>query len=152
VSGHVLCTPETEGSLILNYVIPSQSDYSLTGRAGAKLKSLLEKQGIEEDVVTRVTKALYEAETNASMHGGGGTAEVALCPDKICIRVKDNGPGIPDVSKAMEKGFTTASDEMYRLGTGAGMGLFNIKENSDFLEITSASAIGTEVYMEFRKV
>ncbi len=59
--------------------------------------------------------------------------------------MKDSGPGIPDLEKAMEEGFTTASREVREMGFGAGMGLPNIKRNSDLMEIESTPGEGTTV-------
>jgi anti-sigma regulatory factor (Ser/Thr protein kinase) len=47
------------------------------------------------------------------------------------IQAEDQGPGIPDVSLAIQEGFSTAPDHIREMGFGAGMGLPNIKRNSD---------------------
>jgi anti-sigma regulatory factor (Ser/Thr protein kinase) len=61
----------------------------------------------------------------------------------VRIILKDNGPGIPDVKKAMTEGFSTASPEARNLGFGAGMGLPNIKKYTDTLEIDTVVGKGT---------
>ena len=78
-------------------------------------------------------------------HATQGQIEVEIESEKISINVKDSGPGIPDLEKAMEEGFTTASREVREMGFGAGMGLPNIKRNSDFMEIESTPGEGTMV-------
>jgi anti-sigma regulatory factor (Ser/Thr protein kinase) len=61
------------------------------------------------------------------------------------VVVADRGPGISDIGKAMEEGYSTASREVREMGFGAGMGLPNIKRNSDHLEIDSTPGQGTIV-------
>ena len=46
-------------------------------------------------------------------------------------------PGIPDIDRAMEKGYSTASDHVREMGFGAGMGPPNMKRCSDEFEIES---------------
>ena len=53
------------------------------------------------------------------------------------------GPGIADSSKAMTEVFTTASDQARERVFGAGMGLPNIKRNSDVFNIESEVGVGT---------
>jgi anti-sigma regulatory factor (Ser/Thr protein kinase) len=43
----------------------------------------------------------------------------------------------------MQKGFSTASDEVRQMGFGAGMGLPNIEKNADELKIESVLGEGT---------
>ena len=49
----------------------------------------------------------------------------------------------------MQEGFTTATEEMRAMGFGSGMGLPNIKKNSDELDIKSEVGKGTRVQMRF---
>jgi anti-sigma regulatory factor (Ser/Thr protein kinase) len=88
---------------------------------------------------------MYEAEMNAVIHAGGGKAFVEIDSEKILIKIKDKGPGIPDVNRAMEEGYSTAPDEIREQGFGAGMGLPNIKRYSDKLYITTEVGKGTTV-------
>ncbi len=67
--------------------------------------------------------------------------------EKICVVSKDKGPGIPDIARAMEKGFSTASAKVREMGFGAGMGLPNIKNNVDELDIQTEVGVGTEIKM-----
>ena len=64
--------------------------------------------------------------------------------------MEDKGPGIPDIDKAMEEGFSTASEKVRELGFGAGMGLPNIKRNSDFMNIESTVGVGTKVTIKIK--
>ena len=45
----------------------------------------------------------------------------------------------------MQEGFTTATEEMRAMGFGSGMGLPNIKKNTDDMEITSEVGKGTRL-------
>jgi serine/threonine-protein kinase RsbT len=47
----------------------------------------------------------------------------------------------------MQAGFSTASPEVREMGFGAGMGLPNIKNNADHLEITSEVGKGTKLWI-----
>jgi len=47
----------------------------------------------------------------------------------------------------MVEGFSTASKEVREMGFGAGMGLSNIRRNTDELKITSEVGTGTKVEM-----
>jgi len=78
---------------------------------------------------------MYEAELNAVIHANGGVAEVEIDRNKVFIRIKDEGPGIPDLELAMQEGYTTAPDSIREMGFGAGMGLPNMKRYADKLEI-----------------
>ncbi len=59
----------------------------------------------------------------------------------------DHGPGIPDIQKAMEEGWSTAPDNVRSLGFGAGMGLPNMKKYSDEMKVESVVGEGTTVTM-----
>ena len=61
--------------------------------------------------------------------------------------LRDQGPGIPDVEKAMQAGYSTATDQVRTLGFGAGMGLPNMKKYSDSMKIDTALGVGTTVTM-----
>ena len=84
---------------------------------------------------------------NAFIHGGGGSAHVEISDEKIEMVVEDSGDGIPDLDLAMQEGWSTASEQVRRMGFGAGMGLPNIKKNSDVLSIETEKGQGTKVTM-----
>jgi anti-sigma regulatory factor (Ser/Thr protein kinase) len=88
---------------------------------------------------------MYEAEINAVIHANGGTAHVKIWKDRVEIKIRDHGPGIPNIELAMQEGYTTAPDHIRDMGFGAGMGLPNIKRYSDNLEIDSEVGKGTLV-------
>ena len=90
---------------------------------------------------------MYEGEINMVIHAGGGVAEVGVYDEYIEIVLDDRGPGISDIDKAMQEGYSTASDNIRSLGFGAGMGLPNMKKNTDSLEIFSTLGVGTKIVM-----
>jgi anti-sigma regulatory factor (Ser/Thr protein kinase) len=61
------------------------------------------------------------------------------------VNAIDHGPGIPDIEKALQPGFSTAPDWVRDMGFGAGMGLPNIKNCSDEMRIDSKPGEGTNV-------
>lgn len=120
-------------------------DFTVAGEASTAVKMKLKKLGIQPDVVRKVAIAMYEAEINTVIHGGGGEAEVAIESDKITVKFIDHGKGIPDVEMAMREGFSTAPDNVRNLGFGAGMGLPNIKKYSDEMYIDTEVGKGTTI-------
>jgi anti-sigma regulatory factor (Ser/Thr protein kinase) len=73
-----------------------------------------------------------------------------LADDEIAVEVIDQGPGIPNIELAMQPGYSTASDEMREMGFGYGLGLPNIKKNSDAFVLESQVGEGTKVYSSIR--
>lgn len=118
-------------------------DFASVGMASTAMKSALEMIGISSAVTRRVSIIAYEAEMNLVIHAGGGIIRYSVYPDRIEIKTEDSGPGIADIELAMQEGYSTATDEIRELGFGAGMGLSNIKRNSDSLDIDSTPGKGT---------
>lgn len=126
-----------------------QGDMTTAGDASARIKRQLKQLGIPASVVRRVSVGTYEAEINLVIHAYGGNIDFSVDPEKITIRVVDQGPGIPDLKKAMTEGWSTASNEVRNLGFGAGMGLPNMKRNADDFDIKSEVGVGTDITMIF---
>lgn len=126
----------------------SGDDFSCAGEASGSVKRTLKKLGFAPDVIRRVAIAMYEAEINMVIHANGGVIDASITPDEINIDFIDDGPGISDVSLAMQEGWSTASPEVRDLGFGAGMGLPNIKKYTDDLKITTQVGVGTTVSMK----
>ena len=125
-----------------------EADFVNAGAASSAVKKTLKQLNISPSVIKRVVVALYEAEVNAIAHAYGGTIYADIEPDHINMKVVDTGPGIPDIDWAMQEGNSTASPEVRDMGFGAGMGLPNIKNNVDKLNVTSQVGVGTTVEME----
>ena len=122
-------------------------DFSSAGAASVEVKKHLRQLGFPPEVIRRVAIAMYEGEINMVIHAGGGEANVDVDPDKVVIVLTDHGPGIADVEKAMQEGWSTAPDNVRSLGFGAGMGLPNMKKYSDEMTIDSVVGQGTTLKM-----
>ncbi|MGQ9816645.1 MAG: ATP-binding protein [bacterium] len=123
----------------------SGGDFVNGGIASCRIKNILKEVGIEADILRRIAIAAYEAEMNVVMYAKKGKIKLLLTPQKIIIKVEDQGPGIPDIDLAMQPGYSTATPEMREMGFGAGMGLPNIKKNADTFNIISLVNKGTQL-------
>ena len=123
-------------------------DFTSAGQASVQVKKNLRQLGISSEIIRRVSIAMYEGEINMVIHAGGGVAEVLVYEDHIEIVLDDKGPGIKDIDKAMQEGFSTAPDEIRSLGFGAGMGLPNMKRHTDSIDILSTVGVGTRIVMK----
>lgn len=122
-------------------------DFSTAGTISSNVKKFLKQLNVDGSIIKRTVVALYEAEVNVVAHAYRGKVEVDYFEDKIQIRIVDEGPGISDIEKAMQAGFSTASPEVREMGFGAGMGLPNMKNNTDELIVNSEVGVGTTVMM-----
>lgn len=122
-------------------------DFTSAGQASVQVKKNLRQLGLDANTIKKVSIAMYEGEINMVIHAGGGVAEVSVTETYIEIVLKDNGPGIEDIDRAMQAGYSTAPDTIRSLGFGAGMGLPNMKKNSDSMQITSKLGEGTTIVM-----
>ena len=106
---------------------------------------MLQQLGIDAAIVRRAAIATYEAEMNVVMYGEDAILTIEVTPKLVKIMVNDRGAGIPDIDLAMQEGYSTATPEMREMGFGAGMGLPNIKKNSDEFKIASTVGEGTQL-------
>jgi CBS domain-containing protein/anti-sigma regulatory factor (Ser/Thr protein kinase) len=120
-------------------------DFELAGRASTEIKKALKQRNIDPKIIRRVAIASYELEINQVVHSIGGTMRCSIQPDKVIIIASDNGPGIADLSLALQEGWSTANEWIRSLGFGAGMGLANTKRVSDEFSIDSTVGKGTSV-------
>ena len=133
----------------LHYEV-SDEDFTRAGEASGLVKKRLKALGYSPVAIRRVAIAMYEAEINMVIHADGGFCDIDIYPDRVEILMSDKGPGIPDVKKAMQEGFSTAPDNVRSLGFGAGMGLPNIKKYSDEMRIETTIGVGTNLYLTVR--
>ncbi|MBQ2897437.1 MAG: ATP-binding protein [Clostridia bacterium] len=131
-------------NLKLHYNV-DKKDFINAGEASSSVKKVLRKLGVNPECIRNLAIAMYEAEINMVIHANGGTIDVDISPECIHVVLSDSGPGIPDIQRAMQEGYSTAGDNVRELGFGAGMGLPNIKKYSDDLKITSEIGVGTTV-------
>jgi len=90
---------------------------------------------------TKIVTAASELARNTVIYGGGGivTLETLRETDKQGLRLtfEDRGPGIPDIKRAMQDGYTS--------GSGLGLGLGGAKRLSSEFSIHSEVGVGTRV-------
>ena len=125
-------------------------DFIHAGEVSSRIKSYLKEIGVSQEVIRRAAIATYEAEMNVVCYANRGEFYLAIAPDYINIVVEDEGQGIADIDMAMQEGFSTSDSSIKEMGFGAGMGLPNIKRNTDDLHITSVVGQGTRVEMVIR--
>jgi anti-sigma regulatory factor (Ser/Thr protein kinase) len=133
----------------ITYEVPA-NDFTRAGEASSSLKSSLKKMGVSPEIVRKVAIAMYEGEINMVIHATGGKIDVTVSPEEIEMILRDQGPGIEDIERAMQAGFSTAPDNIRSLGFGAGMGLPNMKKYSDEFNIESTIGVGTTVTMKVK--
>ncbi len=124
-------------------------NFSGAGSASSEVKRTLKQLDVDASQIKRIVIALFEAEINVVAHAYNGKIDVEILEDKVFARIEDKGPGISDINKAMQEGFSTASQKVREMGFGAGMGLPNIKSNTDNFEIQSDVGKGTILGMTF---
>lgn len=125
------------------------NDFTHAGEASVNIKNILKSIGLDPKLIRRIGICGYEGEMNMVMHAGDGTLTIEIDTEKIILILDDTGQGIEDTDLAMKEGYSTAKDEFREMGFGAGMGLPNMKKNSDQFSITSKIGEGTNVQMVF---
>ncbi len=136
-----------DGSLMTLHYDVSPTDFTRAGEASSDVKNKLKQLGVSPQVIRKVAIAMYEGEINMVIHAQGGHITVDILPTMIRMELKDVGPGIEDVERAMQAGYSTAPDNIRSLGFGAGMGLPNMKKYSDTMQIDTVLGVGTTVTM-----
>ena len=141
---------ETNGTQMhLEYPVQG-GNFSNAGGASSSIKNVLKQLGIRYDTIKRVAIASYESEMNIVAYATKGKLLVDIEPGEISITAIDVGPGIPDIEKALQEGYSTATPLIREMGFGAGLGLPNIKKAADEMIIESVVGEGTTVKMKFR--
>jgi serine/threonine-protein kinase RsbT len=120
-------------------------DFDKGGETSTEIKSLLTSLEIDPQIIRRAVVVAFEAEMNVVMYAREGTLTLTITDEDISIEMIDRGPGIPDLGLALQEGWSTATDEMREMGFGFGMGLPNIKRNSDRFDLRSEVGEGTVV-------
>ena len=133
-------------TISFHYDVPGD-DFTRAGEASNSIKKALKQVGLAPDIIRNVAIAMYEGEINMVIHAGGGEIDVDIAPDAVHMVLRDQGPGIQDISLAMREGWSTAPDDVRSLGFGAGMGLPNMKKYTDEMKVESTVGVGTTVTM-----
>lgn len=122
-------------------------NFATAGEASTQLKMKLTELGVNEEIIRRAAIGTFEAEMNVIIYAAAGRLHYSITPQSITVRIEDMGPGIENIELAMQEGYSTAPDWVRELGWGAGMGLPNMKKNSDEFKIDSVVGEGTTVEM-----
>lgn len=89
----------------------------------------------------RITTAISELARNIYLYAGKGKIEIERVTDGgVCgikVVASDDGPGIPDLRKVMEDGFSTSG--------GLGAGMPGVKRLMDEFKVISEPGIGTTI-------
>lgn len=126
----------------------ARGDFAGAGNVSANFKRKVKQLGMDAKLARRISIAAYESELNLIIHSFGGEMTLLVYADRVVLQSVDCGPGIPDISLAMQEGWSTAPEDIRAMGFGAGMGLPNMKRQSDKFTIDSTPA-GTQITMEF---
>lgn len=133
-----------KGDYVYRFSFPVEGqDFLSAGEASSKIKDRLKKLGVDPAIIRRASIVTYEAEINVVIHAFRGEMKVEVDTERIRITARDEGPGIEDISLAMQEGYSTVGENILEMGFGAGMGLPNIKRFSDELHIESTPGTGT---------
>ena len=120
-------------------------DFDKAGETAAEIKQILKGIGMDSSLIHRTVVIAFEAEMNVVMYASEGTLTFVLTDEEIRLEITDKGPGIEDIELALTEGFSTATDRMREMGFGFGMGLPNIRKNSDGFHLESEVGMGTTV-------
>lgn len=123
-------------------------DFKNAGTVSILIKKILKEIGLSQDIIYRIAICSYEAEMNTIMYADNANVDLIITPGEIKIIFEDSGKGIENIEMAMREGYSTATNEMREMGFGAGMGLPNIKKNSDEFNIESEVAKGTKLIIK----
>jgi serine/threonine-protein kinase RsbT len=141
---------EAEGNVTRHCFAIDGSDFASAGLVSTNIKTILKEIGYDLGLIRRVAISVYEAEMNVVMHARRADVTLVAGDREIEVEVDDEGKGIPDIEEAMKEGYSTATEEQRAMGFGAGMGLPNIKRNSDHFDITSQIGKGTKLEIKFK--
>ncbi len=123
-------------------VVSVHSDQDMV-EARAKCRSLAHDLGFSRTDATLIATAISEIARNILVHAGRGEISMRpLCDEGrngMTVVARDSGPGIRDVSRAVESGFASKG--------GLGLGLPGARRLMDEFEVESEPGEGTTVTM-----
>lgn len=110
-------------------------------RARQVVRSMCVELGFSLVDLTKMVTAASELARNTLIHGRGGTITIESLEDGprrgVRMTFEDEGPGIPDIGRALQDGFTT--------GNGMGLGLGGSRRLVNEFDIQSNAGTGTRV-------
>ncbi|MGZ8215450.1 MAG: anti-sigma regulatory factor [Methylosarcina sp.] len=120
--------------------VPIRSDTDIVV-VRQRARTLAKEMGFSASDLTLIATALSELARNIveyARHGEITLARVKQANQRgLIIIARDNGPGIADIERAMQDGYSTSK--------GLGLGLPGTKRLMDEFEITSSLGRGTTV-------
>jgi anti-sigma regulatory factor (Ser/Thr protein kinase) len=139
---------EKQAEPLLEQVFSVQGgDFIHAGEVSSSIKAILKDIGMSHEIIRRAAIATYEAEMNVVCYARRAAFHLVITPDRLTVIAEDEGQGIENIELAMQEGFSTSSREIKEMGFGAGMGLPNIRKNTDEMRISSVVGKGTRVEM-----
>lgn len=119
--------------------LPVRSDTDVVA-VRRRVRQLAEEQGLSLVETTKLVTAASEIARNTLRHGGGGEATIGVERQlggelAICLTFVDEGPGIADLTQAMQDGFTTLD--------GLGLGLSGAARLVSDLVVSARQTGGT---------
>lgn len=116
--------------------IVGEYDIAEAARQARRMASDL---GFANVITCYIATTAYELAANLFIHAGGGVFELSTLTERPGLELKttDHGPGIADISKALQDGYSTAG--------GLGCGLPGVQRLMDEMDIDSRPGMGTVV-------
>lgn len=106
-----------------------------------RVREIAETRRFDTFAIAAITTATSELARNVIVHGSGGNATIQEVSDGhragIRIAFVDQGPGIPDVQRVLQGGYSTARS--------MGLGLSGSKRLVDEFDLESKVGAGTSV-------
>lgn len=136
-----------KNSLLVPSSLLNVSDESSIGEVRRFIRDAAESVGFDESALGKVSIVATELASNLHRHAKGGVVVVRAYDEgggAIDLLALDRGPGMHDVARCMEDGYSTAAG-----GTGTGLGA--IRRLSDEFDIHSVPDVGTAVLARFQK-
>lgn len=138
----------TTEALIYESAFPVEGgNFDAAGSVSSQIKAILKRMKLPNEVIRRAALVTYESEINIVSYANHGNIILRVTPEHVMIEAIDEGQGIADIELAMQEGYSTATEKIREMGFGAGMGLSNIRNFSDFFRITSEVGKGTHLRM-----
>lgn len=130
----------TAGAAAAELHLHTEADLIAVRRAARRMAEAL---GFPVTDTTEIVTAVTEIARNITAHAGRGVVSLAAEPrdgrTALVVRAVDEGPGISDVARALEDGYTTTG--------GLGLGLPGARRLMDRLDIETRPGRGTVVQM-----
>lgn len=116
--------------------IYSESDVPVAMRA---TRQMAESMGFNAVEIGYLATVATELASNLWIHAGGGVFGMRILPESNCLELStsDTGPGIEDITLALQDGYSTAG--------GLGCGLPGVQRLMDGLEIDTSPKNGTRI-------